>query len=200
MVANPHVEAAKILEKLNECDRSQLLEAMKAMEAKKPKAKPGTTTIRSFQPGDVGYVAYLHGKLYHEAYGFGKAFESYVMKGLGEFLVDSDGGDLWVAEVDGEVIGSIAITRYDKKTAKLRWFIIDERYHGCGFGKQLMDTALAFCKEKGFEHVFLGTVSILETARHLYKKYNFSLTEQTPNNTWTDKVIMEERWDLLLSE
>ncbi|HEX6923587.1 MAG TPA: GNAT family N-acetyltransferase, partial [Bacillales bacterium] len=152
--------------------------------------------IRSFQPGDVGYVAYLHGKLYDEVYGFGSTFEYYVMKGLTEFMGDPAGGDLWIAEVNGEIAGSIAITSQDQKMAQLRWFIMDENYQGLGIGKKLMDKAVAFCKDTGYQGVFLWTVNKLEAARYLYQKYGFYLVEEKTNETWTDAPLVEERWDL----
>ncbi|MGG0175101.1 bifunctional helix-turn-helix transcriptional regulator/GNAT family N-acetyltransferase [Gottfriedia acidiceleris] len=155
--------------------------------------------IRPFKPGDVGYVAYIHGKIYSTTYQFGRVFEYYVMKGLSEFLLNPNGGELWVAEVNGEIVGSIAITKANELVAQLRWFVLDEKYQGLGIGKKLIETALNFSKENQFKHVFLWTVSTLETARYLYKKYNFTLTEEKPNFEWTGSELIEERWDLVLS-
>lgn len=156
-------------------------------------------SIRPFKPGDVGYVASIHGKIYSTTYQFGRVFEYYVMKGLSEFLLNPNGGELWVAEVNGEIVGSIAITKANESVAQLRWFVLDEKYQGLGIGKKLIETALNFCKEKQFDHLFLWTVSTLETARYLYKKYNFTLTEEKPNFEWTGSELIEERWDLVLS-
>ncbi|XRG77679.1 helix-turn-helix domain-containing GNAT family N-acetyltransferase [Rossellomorea sp. GAMAL-10_SWC] len=156
-------------------------------------------SIRPYKPGDVGYVAYIHGKIYSTTFQFGRVFEYYVMKGLSEFLLNSNGGELWVAEVNGEIVGSIAITKANESVAQLRWFVLDEKYQGLGIGKKLIETALNFCKENQFEHVFLWTVSSLETARYLYKKYNFTLTEEKPNFEWTGSELIEERWDLVFS-
>lgn len=155
--------------------------------------------IRPFQPGDIGYVGHLHGKLYEKTYSFGPMFEYYVMKGLTEFMIHNDGGELWIAEINGEIVGSIAITKSSDEIAQLRWFVLKEDYHGRGIGKKLMETALDFCKEQHYHHVFLWTVNILEAARHLYRKYNFTLTEEKPNNEWTGTQLLEERWDLDLS-
>jgi len=156
-------------------------------------------SIRPFKPGDVGYVASIHGKIYSTTYQFGRVFEYYVMKGLSEFLLNPNGGELWVAEVNGEIVGSIAITKANESVAQLRWFVLDEKYQGLGIGKKLIETALNFCKENQFDHLFLWTVSTLETARYLYKKYNFTLTEEKPNFEWTGSELIEERWDLVLS-
>jgi N-acetylglutamate synthase-like GNAT family acetyltransferase len=118
------------------------------------------------------------------------------MKGLSEFLINREGGELWIAELDGIIIGSIAITKTNTKTAQLRWFILDENYHGMGVGKKLIEIALHFCKEQNYQHLFLWTVSILESARHLYKKFDFTLTEEKTNVEWTGDKLIEERWDL----
>jgi len=168
-------------------------------ETKKERTDLAEVTIRTFEPGDIGYVGHLHGQIYAKTYGFGRMFEYYVMKGLSEFMIHNDGGELWVAVVNGKVVGSIAITKStDDKKAQLRWFVLDEEYHGRGIGKKLMETALSFCEEQNYKHVFLWTVNILETARHLYGKYNFRLTEEKPNEEWTGSLLIEERWDLTL--
>ena len=38
-----------------------------------------------FQPGDLGYVIHMHGRLYGREYNYGVAFEMYVAEGLAEF-------------------------------------------------------------------------------------------------------------------
>ncbi|WP_078595960.1 GNAT family N-acetyltransferase [Evansella clarkii] len=155
-------------------------------------------TIRPYGPGDAGYIAYLHGKLYAEKYQFGPVFEYYVMKGLTEFLYDSEGGELWIAEVNGQIAGSIAITRENENTAQLRWFILDEKFHGAGIGRRLMETAVEFCNEQGYTYVFLWTVSDLKAARYLYKDFNFELKESKQNDEWTESEITEEKWELTI--
>ncbi|KQL49621.1 hypothetical protein AN963_07805 [Brevibacillus choshinensis] len=194
-------EVGKMIQPISKQNQSKLVSSMETIEsifANDPASRT-EVTIRSFQPGDVGYVAHLHGTLYSQTYQFGSIFEYYVMKGLTDFLLDNEGGNLWLAEVNGQIVGSIAITRSSERVAQLRWFVIDESYQGMGIGKKLMDTAIAFCNEQEYHHVFLWTVSILETARYLYQKYNFTLTEEKSNKEWTGSTLLEERWDLELS-
>lgn len=202
LVENANVGVAKMIEDLSEKELSRLTSSMETIEtiySDEPQPQP-VISIRPFQPGDLGYVAYLHGYLYDRKYQFGPMFEYYVMKGLTEFMMNTDGGELWVAEVDNEIVGSIAITKSSDTVAQLRWFVLDENYQGMGIGKQLMETSLNFCKENHYEHVFLWTVSTLAAARYLYQKYQFKLTEEKPNDEWTGTTLMEERWDLDLSE
>ncbi|KHD84186.1 hypothetical protein NG54_17155 [Heyndrickxia ginsengihumi] len=201
LIDDANREVGRRIQRLSAHDASKLVTSMETIEAiyMKSALTPPDVLIRTFVPGDVGYIAYLHGRLYENTYQFGKKFEYYVMKGLTEFLFDSEGGELWVAEINGEIVGSIAITKNNRTVAQLRWFLIDERYQGMGIGKKLMEAAIQFCVEQKYQHIFLWTVSILTAARHLYKKYHFVLTEEKTNSEWTESMIVEERWDLDLS-
>jgi DNA-binding MarR family transcriptional regulator/N-acetylglutamate synthase-like GNAT family acetyltransferase len=201
LVETANREVGKMIQDLSRHDLSKLITSMETIENtfSKEHSSHQEVTIRSFRPGDVGYVAHLHGKIYDRTYKFGQMFEYYVMKGLTEFMINTDGGELWVAQVDGEIVGSIAITKSSDTVAQLRWFVLEENHQGIGIGKKLMETAIDFCRKQNYQHVFLWTVSILDTARYLYKKYNFKLAEEKPNEEWTEAKLMEERWELNLS-
>ncbi|MEH7513313.1 helix-turn-helix domain-containing GNAT family N-acetyltransferase [Gottfriedia acidiceleris] len=201
LVNDANIGVESMIQSLSTTEVKELVKSMETIESifSLDQTPIPEISIRSFKPGDVGYVAYIHGKIYSTTYQFGRVFEYYVMKGLSEFLLNPNGGELWVAEVNGEIVGSIAITKANESVAQLRWFVLDEKYQGLGIGKKLIETAINFCKENQFEHVFLWTVSTLETARYLYKKYNFTLTEEKPNFEWTGSELIEERWDLVLS-
>jgi DNA-binding MarR family transcriptional regulator/ribosomal protein S18 acetylase RimI-like enzyme len=194
--ANRGVE--HMIRNLSKHDITSLVTSMETIQTVFSQDTPSQTEvlIRPFRSGDVGYIAHLHGILYDHTYKFGRKFEYYVMKGLTEFMINTDGGELWVAEADNKIVGSIAITKSSDTIAQLRWFVLDEDYQGMGIGKKLMETALDFCKEKNYQHVFLWTVSTLNTARYLYQKYNFRRTEEKPNEEWTGTKLIEERWDL----
>ena len=151
--------------------------------------------IRTYGPGDASYVSYLHMKYYREHHCFKPIFEYYVMKGLSEFLNDPKGSDLWLAETNGLVVGSIAIVK-TPHAAQLRWFLVDAEHQGKGLGRNLMNTAMYFCEEQKYGRVFLWTVNTLKVARRLYKEFGFVLAEEKPNDEWTDDTIIEERWEM----
>ncbi|WP_099159168.1 bifunctional helix-turn-helix transcriptional regulator/GNAT family N-acetyltransferase [Virgibacillus ndiopensis] len=202
LVKKANCGVSKMIQNLSERDLAKLVTSMETIESIYTKDHSTLTqvAIRPFHAGDVGYVAHLHGRLYNHTYKFGPLFEYYVMKGLSEFMISTDGGELWIAELNGEIVGSIAITKHSNSVAQLRWFILDENYQGIGIGKKLMETAINYCKDQNYKHVFLWTVSILATARYLYQNYNFTLTEEKTNNEWTGEELIEERWDLDLSK
>ncbi|MHB9035009.1 MAG: GNAT family N-acetyltransferase [Anaerolineae bacterium] len=151
--------------------------------------------IREYQPGDPSLVVHLHMALYRELYGFKGVFEHYVMQAMAEFLRDPSGGQLWAAVVDGAVVGSIAVVRCADDAAQLRWFAVAQAYQGRGIGTRLLDTALQFCTERGYSNLHLWTLEMLAAARHLYLKYGFSPTECKPNTSWTDGLLVEEKWE-----
>ncbi|WP_101842739.1 helix-turn-helix domain-containing GNAT family N-acetyltransferase [Halobacillus sp. Marseille-P3879] len=198
LVEHANYGVDKMIQRLSKSELAKLVSSMETIQSiySKDRSTHSEVSIRTFQPGDVGYVAYLHGRLYDQTYKFGRMFEYYVMKGLSEFMINTEGGELWVAEVNGEIVGSIAITKSTETVAQLRWFILDENYQGRGIGKNLMETAINFCKEQNYQHLFLWMVSTLDKARYLYQKYNFTITEEKPNEEWTGTKLIEERWDL----
>ena len=154
--------------------------------------------IRQSEPGDAGYVAYMHGKYYCKHHGFFTKSEYYFIKYLAEFVRDPEGGRLWIAEINGTVAGSAAIVRVDDNTAQFRWFLVEKEYRNMGIGSRLMKTALDFCRENKYRDVFLWTFKGVDTARSLYDKVGFFLTEEKPNNEWSSVVIIEQKMELKL--
>jgi len=63
------------------------------------------------KPGDLGYVMYRHGRLYHEEYGFGVVFETYVGEGLHEFYknYDRDKDCVWICEHQAQMVGFLLL-------------------------------------------------------------------------------------------
>jgi GNAT superfamily N-acetyltransferase len=138
------------------------------------------------QPGDVGYIVYLHGVLYAREYGLDHTFEGYVAQRFGEFAAryDQRRDLIAVAELDGRIVGSIVIDGKTDETAMLRYFLVHPDARGRGLGHQLMDKALAFCGERGFKKVFLWTISELKAAAHLYKQAGFVCTSEKTHEIW----------------
>lgn len=156
--------------------------------------------IRSgLQPGDIGYIIYLHGTLYAQEYGWDHTFEGYVAEGMAKFALsyNEEKDNIWIAEADGQIVGAIAIVGVDAATAQLRWFIVHPGQRGHGLGRALLQRALRFCADKRFEHVFLWTVSELTTAAHLYTSVGFRPTERHTHAIW-GKLLTEVRYDLAL--
>jgi GNAT superfamily N-acetyltransferase len=157
--------------------------------------------LSGYVPGVIGRVAELHGKYYHEHWGFDLFFESKVATELSEFLCrfNKARDGFWVAGVEEKIVGSIAIDGFhcDSKGAHLRWFIVAPESQGQGIGKILLEEAIQFCRRTRFRRVYLLTFAGLDGARHLYEKSGFRLCEQHEGNQW-GKRVAEQIFELSL--
>ena len=164
-----------------------------------PNEVPGFV-IRPFTAGDVAYVIEGQLMLYAREYGFtSDIWRDYLTGGVRALAdnFDPDRDCILIPEKDGRLCGCIAIAHVDVATAQLRFFFVEDSLRGLGAGRQLMERAVGFCREKGYKRVFLWTFSGLAAARHLYAAYGFTLTETAENTDWGEPVT-EERWDLVL--
>lgn len=149
--------------------------------------------------GACARIAALHADYYGRNWGFGAVFEETISHGVVAFLkrFDPQRDGLWTVCVKGEVAGAIAIDgiHAESEGAHLRWFILGEGLRGRGLGNRLLARAIAFCRERGYPRIYLWTFEGLQTARHLYEKYGFSLEAARPGSQWGHEVM--EQWFVL---
>lgn len=180
-------------------DQHQLTKITDAMEIIKDIISDSLNPIiiRNFTATDIDYVISRHSTLYEDEYGLTPIFSDYVDKGVHHFAehYDMTCECMLIAEMDKKTLGSIVVAKSDASTAQLRYFLIEPDLRGRGLGHKLVKLALDFCREKGYQHVFLETISSLKTARHIYESHGFTLTSSHKNITWGENIL-EERWDL----
>ena len=150
------------------------------------------------RPGDIGYVTYMHGALYHKEYNYGLQFESYVAKGLCEFYekYDPERNRIWACEHHNRMIGFLLLMDRGK-AAQLRYFLIEPEYRGIGLGSKLMSLYVDLLRECGYKQAYLWTTHELATAALLYKRAGFTLTEEKESTAF-GKSLREQRYDLIL--
>jgi GNAT superfamily N-acetyltransferase len=151
------------------------------------------------RPGDAGEVIALHARLYAAEYDLDATFEAYVASGMGEWLIGPRPGPgrLWVADDDGRVVAAVGLTGVSPQIGRLRWFLVDAAARGRGLGRELLDRALAFARESGYERLVLETFSELEGAAHLYRSVGFVLVETWVTTLW-GRELARERYELAL--
>jgi len=150
-----------------------------------------------YVPGALGRITQLHGTYYAQHWGLGLYFEAKVAIEMAEFLgrFNAEHDGMWFARINGEIVGSIVIdgSQAASEGARLRWFIVDPVYQGQGVGRQLMDAAMDFCREKQFRRVYLTTFEGLAAARHLYEKYGFQLCGEADGSHLTGNASLTEQ-------
>lgn len=152
------------------------------------------------QPGDLGYIAHLHGDIYARECGYGLNFESYVLQGLSEFARQYDAAKdrVWICEHNQQIIG-VLIGVYRGHSLQLRYFIFKPGYRGLGLGKKLMKDFINHMKSSGINEAYLWTTHEQHAAISLYTRYGFQLTEEKLSHGF-DKEVVERRYDLKLEE
>jgi GNAT superfamily N-acetyltransferase len=91
-----------------------------------------------------------------------------------------DGGCFWGAFIDGELIGTIALIKFSDDAGAIRKMFVrkDCRGEELAIARQLLETLISYCLEKGMGNLYLGTVSILKAAARFYEKNNFVKLER----------------------
>ncbi len=162
-----------------------------------PDAKATQITIRQgYVPGLLGSIVQMHASYYSKAVSFGLEFETLVAQEMAEFLtrINHPANATWVIEYNGVVVGGISVDGQDlgENIGHIRWFIVDDTVRGTGFGNKLMDAAMNFVQDQGFNEVHLWTFDGLKAARALYEKHGFELVNEQHGQTWGKEVIEQK--------
>lgn len=98
---------------------------------------------------------------------------------LEDFYLAS-GGNFWGAFINGELVGTIALVKFDEKVAAIRKMFVKKEFRGKEYSiaQKLLEILITYCHENGIDEVYLGTVSILQAALRFYEKNYFSIIEK----------------------
>lgn len=84
------------------------------------------------------------------------------------------GGWFGVLVIDGSIVACAGIHRDNANTCELRKMCCLPQYRGRGYGRHLLDHALAQARALKFKRVVLETASPLKEAIALYRHYGFT--------------------------
>jgi DNA-binding MarR family transcriptional regulator/GNAT superfamily N-acetyltransferase len=194
-------EVAELLGKLTDDQQQRLLSAMRTIEGilDQGVASAEPFIIRGHQPGDMGWVVHRHGTLYFQEYGWDERFEALVAQIVADFINEYDPTceHCWIAEVAGEVVGSVFLVKADETTAKLRLLLVEPSVRGMGLGWRLVQECIRFAKRTGYSKIILWTNSCLDHARRIYDKAGFALVASEPHHSFGHDLV-GENWELQL--
>jgi len=196
-------DVAAMLAPLSQTAAERLTGAMAAIEEileSQGKAKaPATFVLRSHRPGDMGWVVQAHGEMYFREYGWDERFEALVARIAGEFIDHFDPARerCWIAERDGERVGSVFLVKKSATVAKLRLLLVDPGARGAGLGAALVDACIRFARECGYRRMTLWTQQNLSAARRIYEAAGFEVTERE-RHAMFGVPLVGETWELAL--
>ena len=199
--ARSHREVAAMLDKLPAADQRRLIAAMDSIEKLLvARAEPKLPyLLRPHQPGDMGWVVHRHGVLYAQEYGWDERFEGLVAEIASNFIRDFDPKRerCWIAERDGDIVGSVFLVRKSQTVAKLRLLFVEPKARGLGIGSRLVGECIRFARQVGYRKIALWTNSVLHAARHIYEEAGFQLVHQESHHSFGHDLI-GETWELKL--
>ncbi len=192
-------EIGEMLGPLSSADQSRLVKAMGTIEELLG-ARPEHKTpylLRPPQPGDMGWVVHCHGVIYSEEYRWDEQFEALVAGIVSKFIqkYDPKKERCWIAEKDGENVGSVFLVRKSNRTAKLRLLLVEPKARGLGIGSRLVEECIRFARHAGYRKIVLWTNHVLQAARHIYEKAGFRLVHEEPHHSFGHDLI-GETWEL----
>jgi Transcriptional regulators len=194
-------EIGEMLGNLSEQDQNRLMQAMHTIEQLLGEGLKYSElyVLRQHEPGDMGWIVHMHGRLYAEEYGWDERFEALVAQICSDFInrYNPDRERCWIAEMDGQIVGSVMVVQESDEAAKLRLLLVDPRARGLGLGKRLVDECIRFARRKGYRKLVLWTNHVLVQARNIYQKAGFVLVRQEPHRSFGPELI-GETWELSL--
>jgi len=190
---------ANLLAPLSDGDQLRLLEAMTRIhdllspKDREPDGKGKGFVLRPHRPGDMGDVIALHGRLYPEMFGWDETFEALVATIAADFIInfDPDWECSWIAEVDGEFVGSAFVVKVDAQVSKLRLMIVDKKAQGLGIARALLSECLRFARRTGYTKMTLWTNDVQTAARALYASAGFVLVHEEAGHDFGVDLVAE---------
>lgn len=187
-------DVAAMLEKIAPADRPRLVAATKTLTRLlgETPATPEPYVLRGLDTGDAGWITHRQALIYAKEYGWtSPLFEALVAEILSKFITNFDAAHerAWIAERDGEVVGSVFIARGPSpEVAQLRLLYVDPSARGLGLGRRLVDETIRFSRAKGYKTLMLWTHDILVPAVRIYAAAGFKLIHEERHNEFGHDV------------
>lgn len=196
-------KARDLIARLSEGEQHRLLGAMATIEALLGQQGDPIPpyTLRPHRPGDMGWIVHRHGALYAREYGFDETFEGFVAEIAAGFVKSFDPRRerCWIAEKDGEIVGSVLLVKASDEVAKLRLLYVEPKARGLGIGRRFVDEAMTFARAAGYTKITLWTNDVLAAARHVYTQAGFQLVQREPHHSFGQDLVGEE-WERALDK
>jgi DNA-binding MarR family transcriptional regulator/GNAT superfamily N-acetyltransferase len=194
-------DVSDMLGKLETAEQARLVAAMNEIETLVGgEQEPAPAIVlRGPRHGDFGWIVTRHAELYGQEYGWTEPFEGLCAQIVADFANKNDRKRerCWIAELNGENVGSIMLVKDTDSVARIRLLLVDPKARGFGLGQRLTDECIRFARAAGYKKITLWTHKVLTAARHIYRKAGFKLMRSEKHKSW-GKPVVSEHWDLEL--
>jgi GNAT superfamily N-acetyltransferase len=149
---------------------------------------------------DVNHVVRLHRAVYESEYGLDLSFADGVATQMAELRRGGFPGSregLWLAERDGEVLGTITLIEETLELGRLGHLVLLPEGRGSGAGRELVSTVLDAARAAGYERLHLFTFSDLRAAGSLYRSVGFEVASAEDTVRW-GRRMQWQRYEMAL--
>ena len=101
-------------------------------------------------------------------------------------------GRLICAQVDEKIIGCVAYHKFDAERCEMKRLFVLEGYREFHAGSKLIEEILIAAKNDGYKEMLLDTITPLQSAIHLYKKFGFVEIAPYYENPMPDVIYMRK--------
>ena len=192
-------DIGSMLDALSDAEVERLVGAMRTIEGLLGNRPGAPYLLRPHGPGDMGWVVHRHGALYGREYGWDERFEALVARIVADFVDNYDpaGERCWIAERNGEPVGSVFLVRQSESVAKLRLLLVEPEARGLGIGTRLVEECIRFAGSHGYVKLTLWTNDVLHAARHIYETAGFRLVHEEPHHSFGHDLV-GQNWEMSL--
>ena len=103
-------------------------------------------------------------------------------------------GRLYIATVEGDVAGCIALRNIDDKSCELKRLYVRPEFRGNQIGQMLIEQIISDARDIGYKQILLDTLPFLKSAIYIYEKLGFY--QIRPYNDSPMKNSIYYRYDL----
>ncbi len=155
--------------------------------------------LREALASDMDWVVQQHGAQYLREFGWNSEFEALVADIVTKMQAQHDPAweRGWIAELDGQRVGSVFVVRKGATQAQLRLLLLTPKARGRGLGSRLTDECIAFAQALGYQSMILWTHSNLTVARAIYARRGFRLIQSEPYHGFGCDLV-GETWERVL--
>jgi len=194
-------EIGAMLERLTPVQQDRLVAALASAEALLgggAAAEPRVPyLLRPPAVGDMGWIVHRQSVLYAQEYGWDDTYEALVAEIVAQFVrsFDARRERCWIAEREGDVVGSVFLVRQSDDVGKLRLLYVEPAARGLGIGQRVVQECIRFARQAGYRQLMLWTNDVLVSARRIYQAAGFRLIEEERHHSFGHDLV-GQNWTL----